>query len=87
MISMMMECTGGRWVGFYTNVCLQPICRNTTSSGETGVEIKVIANNDLDISPQNAPLNGLILVQLALCLIMSSAPMERSAVVANVTQG
>ena len=48
---------------------------------------KVIANNDLDISPQNAPLNGLILDQLALCLIMSNAPMERSAVVANVTQG
>merc|ERR1711963_108220 len=30
--SIMMDCTGGRWVGFYTNVCLQPICRNTTSS-------------------------------------------------------
>ena len=51
------------------------------------MEIKVTANSDLDLSPQNAPLNGLILVQLALCLIMSSAPMERSAVVANVTQG
>ena len=63
------------------------VCNRFAETPHHQVEIKVIANNDLDISPQNAPLNGLILVQLALCLIMSSAPMERSAVVANVTQG
>ena len=42
---------------------------------------------DYDLSPQNVPLSGLISDHHAPSLKMSSVPMERSAVVANVIQG
>ena len=34
MISMMMECIGGTWAGFYTDACMRPDCGNITSSGK-----------------------------------------------------